>query len=193
MDYEQMPEALQALRADLLPKQQQFADLVLSGRNYAEAYREAYDQPDISDRHVYYYSRRMYSDPSVARYLNEGRKWLAAQAIVSAEEMIHFCARTLRCKGSTLFDEDGRLRDEESDLVQEYDIDDRVCPDTGRVIARKIKVKLMSKKDAMAILTTLHKMLPVADDSQVAEDRLTAALKPTLGLPAPSQVDKSHP
>lgn len=184
-EHPEIPEHIKELRAKLLPAQQVFCDGVLRGLTYSEAFRRAYPEcpsPDGKDGWLYAGAWHVSRGVKVSRYLDAVRRWLASQAILSAEEMLLFCQRTLRTKQSDLFDEDGLLREVNSDLVQEYDVHDEFEPGTGRLIGRKIKVKMMPKKDAMAIACTLQQFLPDRTDEGV-ESSLAEKLRPTLALP----------
>lgn len=168
----EIPEEILALREELTRVDQTFADLYLSGKSQTQAYRETH--PGAVDATCWTQGWLTLRKPEVAAYVRAMRMLLFKRSMISVEEMLDFCARSLRTKKSDLFDELGNLRDEMSDLVQEYIYD----PDTGRLK----NVKLMSKKDAMALAVSLAALSGGRDDEEA--QALARKIRPSLELPA---------
>lgn len=74
--------------ARLTPKQERFAQLVASGSNYSDAYRQAYDAENMSPEAVKVEASSLMDHPTVSLTVKELRDAVQAQMTVSREKII---------------------------------------------------------------------------------------------------------
>lgn len=89
----------------LTPKQQKFADAVLRGEEYSDAYRCSYDCPLSSPQTVGKEAGRTAALPHVAAYIRAERAKLARVSDISREEKLQRLAA--RTRHGKLIDRDG--------------------------------------------------------------------------------------
>lgn len=133
----EIPAELVELREALTPEQAAFADLILSGRNQTDAYREAYQ---CADNSAWTGGWRMLRIAEVSAYLHAVRELAARDTAMSLAEKRAFLAGVVRTSPAELIDEEGNVRPELAHFAQRIVI--REDEDGSRTVAVEMPNKL---------------------------------------------------
>lgn len=90
---------------ELTIKQEQFAQLVATGKTYSDAYREAYNCAKMSKNAIYVESSRLMDNPKIALFINQIREENLERNQVSLDEVLKEMSNWLRFDPAKLFDE----------------------------------------------------------------------------------------
>lgn len=74
----------------LTAKQEKFVQNIIEGMNQADAYRSAYDTKRMSENAIYREASLLVSNPKVAQRLEELRKELTSDTIMSAQKRLEW-------------------------------------------------------------------------------------------------------
>jgi phage terminase small subunit len=111
------------------PRHQRFADLVLIGRPLVEAYLEAGFR--CTRRTANANAQKLRKRPDVAAYLKAVQAQAATDATLSLNEIMTFCARTVRTPITKL--DPRNPEDTNGDLIKSYSINDGEAASCVRV------------------------------------------------------------
>ncbi len=74
----------------LTAKQEKFVQNIIEGMNQADAYRSAYDTKRMSENAIYREASLLMSNPKVTQRLEELRKELASDSIMTAQKRLEW-------------------------------------------------------------------------------------------------------
>lgn len=79
----------------LTAKQEQFVQNIIQGMSQADAYRNAYPKQKMSDKTVWETASRLVSNPKVVARLEELRKELASESIMTAQKRLEWLTEVI--------------------------------------------------------------------------------------------------
>lgn len=80
----------------LTPKQEQFAQGIVSGMSQADAYRSAYNTSKNSDKTVWEKASRLMADDKVKARVQELRDKIATESIMTAQERLEWLSKAIQ-------------------------------------------------------------------------------------------------
>lgn len=88
----------------LTPKQEQFAQSIVSGMSQADAYRSAYSTKRMADKTIWENASRLMADSKVKARVQELRDKIATEAVMSAQERLEWLSEAIQSEGVAIND-----------------------------------------------------------------------------------------
>lgn len=80
----------------LTPKQETFAQKIVEGMSYADAYRSAYSCKKMTDKTIWENASRLMADSKVLARVQELRDKISTESIMTAQERLEWLTRLIK-------------------------------------------------------------------------------------------------
>ena len=80
----------------LTPKQETFAQKVVEGMSYADAYRSAYSTKRMTDKTIWENASRLMADSKVLARVQELRDQISSESILTAQERLEWLSEIIK-------------------------------------------------------------------------------------------------